>query len=160
MSFWALLWEHLREEGTIIWVASLPVVELRGAIPLAVAMGMEPVEALVFAVLGNMLPVPFILRFLEPVSSHLRRTRPMRALIEWVLARGEKKSGSVRRYGLVGLALFVAVPLPGTGAWTGAVIASLLGYRFWPAFWALLGGTVGAGIIVTTLVLMGKAAWL
>ena len=105
-----------------------------------------------------MLPIPLLLLFLQPVSQRLRRTRPMRALVDWLLARGERKSASVRRYGLAGLALFVAVPVPGTGAWTGAIIASLLGFRFWPAFWALLVGTLGAGIIVSILVLMGTGS--
>lgn len=147
----------LPPEGAVFVVAALPIVELRAAIPLGVALGMDPWEAMFIALPGNLLPIPFILLGLEPVTRFLRRRLGMQRAIDWIYRRTRARSGTVRRYGWWGLMLLVALPLPGTGAWTGAAVASFLGYRFRPAMLALSAGTVLAALIVTVLILWSMA---
>ncbi|MEW6242686.1 MAG: small multi-drug export protein [Bacillota bacterium] len=142
-------------ELMIVWTASLPVLELRAAIPLAIKMGIHPVEALVLGIIGNILPIPAVLWLLEPVTAALRRWRISRKGIEWVLRHSRAKSETIRRYGFLGLIALVSVPLPSTGAWTGAIAASLLGLKFWSSLLAITIGTTIAGAIVTGLTVLG-----
>ena len=142
-------------EWAVALVAALPVVELRGAIPLGIAAGLPAWQALLIAFVGNLLSIPGILLLLEPISAWLRRTPVLRGFVDWMRRRAEAKSTSVRQYGWWGLVFFVAVPLPGTGAWTGAMVAAFLGYRFRPALSAVALGTALAGVIVTALSLLG-----
>lgn len=152
MRWLAMALAGLPPQGAVFVVAALPVVELRAAIPLGVALGMDPWEAMLTALLGNLLPIPFILLGLEPVTRFLRRRLGMQRAIDWVYRRTRARSGTVRRYGWWGLVFLVALPLPGTGAWTGAAVASFLGYRFRPALLALTAGTILAAIAVTLLI--------
>ncbi|NLG85501.1 MAG: small multi-drug export protein [Firmicutes bacterium] len=134
----------------VLFVAALPVLELRGAIPLGLGMGMDHWHVFFLAVLGNLLPIYPFVYLLRPLYRWLHRHGRTRAF-ERILARTRVKSATVAKYGAVGLALFVAVPLPGTGAWTGALAAFLFGI---PKRWALPAITVGtviAGLIVTFL---------
>jgi len=144
-------------ELLIIWMASLPVLELRAAIPLAIRMGIHPVEAFVLGVIGSLLPIPAVLWLLEPVTAALRRWRISRKGIEWLLRHSRARSETIRRYGFIGLIALVSVPLPSTGAWTGAIAASLLGLRFWSSLLAIIIGTTIAGAIVTGLTVLGTA---
>ncbi len=137
-------------------IAMLPVFELRGAIPVAYGLlGMPIAQAVALSVAGNMVPVVPILLFLGPVSDWLRRVPLFDRFFSWLFARTRSRSDLVRKYEMVGLMLFVAVPLPVTGAWTGAVAAFLFGIRFWQAFLFIGLGVVIAAAIVTALVLMG-----
>lgn len=139
-----------------LFIAMLPVFELRGAIPVgSQVLGLPLAEAVALSVLGNMLPIVPILLLLGPVSAWLSRWPLFERFFGWLFARTRSKSDLVRKYELVGLMLFVAVPLPVTGAWTGAAAAFLFGIRFWPALGAIFLGVLIAGAIVTTLVLMG-----
>lgn len=142
-------------EIAVVLVAALPVIELRGALPLGITLGLDPSAAFALSVLGNMLPMPFIIKLLEPFTRALRRMPRISKAIEDYYTRTHAKSSQIKRYGFWGLVVFVAIPLPSTGAWTGAVAASLLGLRFWPAMLALLLGTFSAGIIVMSLWLFG-----
>ncbi len=149
-SLWAWLgslpaWVH------VLIVAALPIVELRGAIPLGVHLGLSPLGALALAVVGNMAPIPVLYYILLPLVRYLKKTRPFRRLVDGYVARSEREAARIKKYGLWGLALFVAVPLPGTGAWSGCLIALLLGYSLRLTLLALTLGTLGAGIIVTLL---------
>ena len=140
----------------VIIVAALPVVELRGAIPLAInVLDMPWYNAFVLAVIGNILPVPFILRLLNWLVGILGRYPFFSRFFDWLFTRTRARSGLIERYRNPGLALFVAVPLPLTGAWTGAVAAVLLGTPFRDALWYIFLGVVMAGMIVTALSLMG-----
>lgn len=145
----------LPPELAVVVVAALPVFELRGAVPLGMALGLDPARALLVAWIGNMIPIPFLLVLLDPVSRRLRRRVRLQRVIDWTYARTEAKSGSIRRYGWWGLVLFVAVPLPGTGAWTGALAASLLGYRTRSALVAIALGVALAGLVVTAVSVLG-----
>jgi uncharacterized membrane protein len=138
-------WAH------VLLVAALPVVELRGAIPLGVHLGLPLWEAFLLAIVGNMAPIPILYYVLLPSVRYFKRTRLFRRVVDGYLARSERQAEKVRRYGFWGLALFVAVPLPGTGAWTGCLVALLLGYSLRRTLASLTLGTLGAGIIVGVL---------
>jgi uncharacterized membrane protein len=137
---------------TII-AAALPISEVRGAIPLAIGVyGFSPEQAYLLSVFGNMLPIIPLLLFLGPVSDYLRRFAIGDKFFTWLFARTRQKCiKEHENFGLTALALFVAIPLPMTGAWTGCVVAFLLGFRFWHAFAAIATGVIVAGVIVTAV---------
>jgi len=141
----------LPPEIHVLVVAALPVVELRGAIPLGVHLGVPPLEAFGLALIGNLAPIPLVYYIFLPVVSYLKRTRFFRRVVVTYLASTERRAERIRRYGLLGLVLFVATPLPATGAWTGCIAALFLGYSL---RWTMLAVTLGAavaGLIVTAL---------
>ena len=132
-------------------VGMTPVLEPRGAIPLGVAAGLPPLTACAAAILGNIVPVPFIMLLVRRVFRWLRKTAFLGPKIDWLERRAHLKGRLVRRYRLPGLLLLVAVPLPGTGAWTGALVATLLDIRLRHAFPAIAAGVVIAGVLITLL---------
>lgn len=136
---------------TVLVIAALPISELRGAIPVAIGVyGFDPVTAYLLGVLGNLLPVPILLKILEPVTALLRRSVILDRFLSWVFARTrERHSAMIERLGAIALVLFVAVPLPATGAWTGALVAHLFGIPFKYAFPLIAVGVCIAGIVVT-----------
>lgn len=136
-------------------VAALPISEVRGAIPLAIGVyGFPPLQAYLLSVIGNLLPVIPLLLFLGPVSDFLRRFSLGDRFFSWLFARTRSKYiKDHENFGLTALAIFVAIPLPMTGAWTGCAIAFLLGFRFWPAFAAIAAGVLIAGVVVTAAVM-------
>ena len=133
--------------------AMAPVIELRGAIPVGIAAGLPPAVACAAAILGNLLPVPFIMLLARRVFNWLRDTRLFGPKIVWLERRAHLKGRIVRKYRLLGLVVLVAIPLPGTGAWTGALVASLLDIRLRNALPAILLGLVIAGVLITLLTL-------
>ena len=135
-------------------VAMVPVLELRGAIPMGVAAGLPPAAACCAAILGTLLPVPFIMLLVRRVFDWLRGTAFFGPKIVWLERRAHLKGRLVRKYRLPGLMILVAIPLPGTGAWTGALVAALLDIRLRHALPAIFLGVVIAGVI-TTAVTMG-----
>lgn len=139
----------------ILVAAALPISEVRGAIPLAIGVyGFSPVDAYILSVFGNLLPIIPLLLFLGPVSDYLRRFPFGDKFFTWLFARTRRKYiQDHENFGLTALAIFVAIPLPMTGAWTGCAIAFLLGFRFWPAFAAVAAGVLIAGVIVTATVM-------
>lgn len=140
-----------------VLTAMVPVLELRGAIPYGVAAGLPPPAAYLLAVAGNLIPVPFIMLLVRRVFNWLRNGRWWGPKIRALERRAHLKGRIVTKYRLAGLVLLVAIPLPGTGAWTGALVASLLDIRMRTAIPAILLGLVIAGII-TMAVTMGVAA--
>ncbi len=130
-------------------VSMVPVVELRGGIPFGTALGLDPVSAAVAAILGNLLPVPFIILFIRHIFDWLRRYEKPRAIVEKFEKKAHLKSKNVIKYQTFGLCLFVALPLPGTGAWTGALIAAILDMRFKRAMPSIVLGVIIAATIVT-----------
>jgi len=141
----------LPPEIHVLVVAALPVVELRGAIPLGIHLGLPPAEAALLALAGNLAPIPLAYFVFLPAVSFLKRTRLFRALVTLYVAGTERRIQRIKRYGFAGLVLFVAVPLPVTGAWSGCLGALLLGYSLGQTMAALSLGTLIAGLIVTTL---------
>ena len=133
-------------------VAMVPVIELRGAIPMGVGMGLDVPFALVAALIGNMIPVPFIILFIRPVFTFLRKkSAKFDRLVSFFETKAKKNAKLVYRYEIVGLIILVAIPLPGTGAWTGALVASFLDIRLKTAVPAIFCGVLIAGIIMCTL---------
>lgn len=136
---------------TVILIAALPVSELRGAIPVAIGVyGFDPVTAYLLGVLGNLLPVPILLKLLGPITALLRRSVLCDRFLSWLFARTRRRhSTMIERLGAIALVLFVAVPLPATGAWTGALLAYLFGIPFKYAFPLIAVGVSIAGVLVT-----------
>jgi len=131
-------------------ISMIPVVELRGAIPIGVSMGLPVWEASIVSVVGNMIPVPFIIAFIRVVFNWMReKSKFLRRQVEKLETRAKFKADSVKKYAFWGLMLFVAIPLPGTGAWTGALIASVLNMRMNKALPSIFGGVCVAGLIVS-----------
>ena len=143
----------LPKELITLIIASLPVAELRVAIPVAMAMGQPPLKTFILAIIGNLLPVPFLLFLFEPVSNKLRHFFLWRRFFDWLFERTRRKASLVEKYEALGLILFVAIPLPVTGAWTGCVAATLFKIRFRYAFPAIACGVFIAACIVTAITL-------
>ena len=145
----SLLADIPRELSTFL-IAMLPISELRGAIPYALSTGMSWQQSYLWAVIGNFIPVIPLLLFLEPISSFLsRRSAVCRRFFDWLFARTRRRGRVVERYEAIGLILFVAIPLPVTGAWTGTVAAFLFGVRFRYSLPAIITGILIAGTVVT-----------
>lgn len=140
-----------------ILISCLPVAELRGAIPIALLQyQMHPAEAYLLAVIGNMIPVIPLLLYLEPVSNYLRRFRFWNKFFDWLFTRTHHNhSATFEKYGTLGLAIFVAIPLPATGAWSGCAAAFVFGIGFRHALMAITAGVLIAGVVVTTVTLGG-----
>ncbi|WP_324822965.1 small multi-drug export protein [Sinanaerobacter sp. ZZT-01] len=141
----------LSTEITVLLTAMLPVIELRGAIPVGISLGMSPTHAFIISFIGSMIPVPFILFTIRPLFNWLRQTNLFRNLIRRITEKSLNKSGRIQKYGVWGLFLFVAIPLPGTGVWSGSLAAALLNLRFKWAFPAILIGNLIAGLLITGL---------
>ena len=129
-------------------IAAVPVVELRGAIPAGIAAGLDPWLACGAAILGNLLPVPFIILLVRQVFDLLRKHPFFAPKIDALERRAHLKGRLVRKYRLLGLTLFVAIPLPGTGAWTGTLAASILDMDFKTSVLAVMGGVLLASVIM------------
>ncbi len=133
----------------IILMSATPIVELRGAIPLAWQMGLPPGAAFFLAVLGNLLPVIPLLLALSLVRDFTeKRIPPIKSFFAWLDQRTHRRSDRVEKYGVLGLILLTAIPLPTTGAWTASLAAVLFKLPFWPSFFAITGGVILAGILV------------
>ena len=150
-----VLWLHTNGAGEFLLtmlVSMLPVLEIRGGVPFGVALGLPTDVAFAAALLGNVLPVPFIILFVRKVFRWLRRrSQRLELWVDRLEKKAYAKSANIRKYQAWGLLLFVAVPLPGTGAWTGALIAALLDMRMKTAIPAIVAGVVIAGYIMTFL---------
>lgn len=132
-------------------LSMLPVIELRGGIVYAAARGIPFLLAFALCFVGNILPIPFILLFIRKIFTYLERFSLPRKIVHKLDARARAKSDTVRKYQLFGLFLFVAIPLPGTGAWTGALIADVLDLPIKKSFLVIVSGVVSAGIIMSVL---------
>ncbi len=143
---------------TTFLISMVPVIELRGAIPWATGMGLSPAIAIPVAMIGNLLPIPFIILFIKKIFAWMRSVSPkLNKVVDKMEAKAEKNKEKVLKYAFWGLVLFVAIPLPGTGAWTGALVAAMLDMPLKKAFPSVVIGVLGAGIIVA-FVSYGAAA--
>ena len=128
--------------------AMLPVLEIRGAIPVGVALGLDPWLAFAVGFVGNMLPIPFLILLTRKVIEWLKKHKILIKITRWLENKGSKGVQKVKKYSFWGLFILVAIPLPGTGAWTGALVASLLDMRLKRALPAIAMGVAAAGLIV------------
>ena len=134
---------------TTFFISMVPVIELRGAIPYATGMGLSPWIAIPVAMIGNLVPIPFIIVFIKRIFAWMRSVSPkLNKVVDKMEAKAEKNKAKVLRYAFWGLALFVAIPLPGTGAWTGALVAAMLDMPLKKAFPSVVIGVLGAGFLV------------
>lgn len=132
------------------FISMVPVLELRGAIPIGVGYGLPYWAAVIISVIGNLVPVPFIILFIRKIFELMRKWSPkLDGIVTKLEKRAESKSDVVQKYAFWGLFILVAIPLPGTGAWTGALVAAMLDMRLKRAFPAIALGVLGAAAIVT-----------
>lgn len=136
-------------EITVFIISMVPILELRGGLIAASLLQIPIVKAIWYCVIGNIIPVPFILLLITPIFTWLKQTSLFRPLVEKLEHKAMGKSEQIEKYQFWGLVLFVGIPLPGTGAWTGSLIASLLGVKFKKAFPAVILGIVMATIIMS-----------
>ncbi len=141
--------EYVSAELVVFIISLLPILELRGGLVAAAIVGIEWYVALPICIIGNMLPIPFVLLFIRKIFEWLKSFKFMRKFVEKLDERAKKKSESINKFILWGLFTFVAIPLPGTGAWTGALVADILDVRFKKAFPIIFVGVVTAGLIVS-----------
>ena len=133
-------------------VAMVPVVELRGAIPFGVVRGLDLRTAIIASMLGNLVPVPFIILFIRKIFAWMRAHMPkLDGLVIRMEKKAEKNRAAVEKYAFWGLVILVAIPLPGTGAWTGALVAAMMEMRLKRAFPAIAIGVAIAGVIVSVI---------
>lgn len=138
----------ISKEAIIFIISMVPILELRGGMVAASLLQVEAARALAFCIIGNILPVPFILLLITPVFNWMKKTKTFRPLVEKIESKAMGKKEKIEKYEFWGLVLFVGIPLPGTGAWTGALIAALLGIKLKKAFPAIVLGILLASIIM------------
>lgn len=131
-------------------VSMVPVIELRGAIPLGVLNGLDVEIAMLVSILGNLVPVPFIIIFIRKIFKWMQsKNEALTKVVHKMEEKADKKKDQVLKYEFWGLMILVAIPLPGTGAWTGALVAAMLDMQLKRAFPAIALGVLFAGVIVT-----------
>lgn len=135
------------KELTVFIISMMPILELRGGILAAYALNLDMIWAFFICLVGTLLPIPFILLFIRQILEWMKNTRFVK-LVHRLEAKAEKKSAKINRYKTLGLFIFVAIPLPGTGAWTGALVAALMGMRFKSAMLSIALGTLAADIVM------------
>lgn len=136
----------------IVFVISLfPVLELRGAMIAARLLDVDFFQAFIISYIGNMLPIPFILLFIRKIFAWMRRFKFFSKIVDKLEARSDKKKGAILKYKEWGLLLFVAIPLPGTGGWTGSLIAALMDLRMKKCLPIIALGVLIAGFIMSVI---------
>lgn len=141
----------LTKEALVFVISMTPILELRGGLAAASFLGVEMWQAIAICIIGNIIPVPFILLLITPIFDWLKQTKKFRPMVEKLEGKAMSKKDSIEKYEFWGLVLFVGIPLPGTGAWTGSLIAALLGIKFKKAFPAVCLGILMATVIVTVI---------
>lgn len=136
----------------VLLLSMIPVLELRASIPVGCSLGLNAWQCAAAAIIGNMIPVPFIILFIRKIFDYLRKHwTELSRFVDRLEAKAEKKKPLVQKYAILGLTLLVAIPLPGTGAWTGALVAAMLDIRLKRAIPCILLGVVIAAIIVAMI---------
>ena len=139
------------DEGVVFLLSILPISEIRGGMLYAGLTDMNMIGAFAISFIGNMLPIPVILLFIRKVLSWMRTKKGLGKIVDWVMRKADKGSKKLGKYTYLGLFLFVAIPLPGTGAWTGALVADFLDLPVRKTLPIITAGVLTAGVIITTL---------
>lgn len=149
---------YISAQAVVFIISLMPILELRGGLLAGTLLKVPEIQAIPISIVGNILPIPFILLFIKQIFKWMKKIRFFRGFIEKLEARAMGKSDTIRKYEFVGLMLFVGIPLPGTGAWTGALIASLLGIDIKKSSAAILCGIAMATVIMyfVSYVLVGN----
>ena len=140
--------QYISPEGAVFLISMIPLLELRGGLLAASLLKISAVKAIPLCIVGNIIPIPFILLFIKQIFKVLKKTKIFRGLIIKLEDRAMRKSDQVKKYEFWGLMLFVVIPLPGTGAWTGSLIASLLEIDIKKSSLAILCGIIMATVIM------------
>ena len=150
--------ETVGKELCVFFCSMIPIIELRGAIPMGAAFnatlgGMPFWFTYILSVIGNMLPIPFILLFIKKMIKWMSvsRVKLFNKVANYLLNKVEKKRDKIEKYSFWGVCLFVAIPLPVTGAWTGSLVAAMIDMKFWKALLSCLLGVMIAGVIMTLI---------
>ena len=137
---------------SVLGMSMLPVIELRGSVPWGVAQGLPLIPVLAVSIIGNMIPVPFIILFIRRIFNWMKKkSNWMASLVEKLEKRAENKHDLIVKYQMLGLFVLVAIPLPGTGAWTGALVAALFDLRLKNAVPVIFAGVTAAGIVMSII---------
>ncbi|MBP5678298.1 MAG: small multi-drug export protein [Bacilli bacterium] len=136
------------KELMVFIISLMPILELRGGLIAAALLNLNPIESYIISIIGNIIPVPFILWFINRILEWMRKGKRLSKVAKWLDKKVEKRKGKIEKYGFWGLVLFVGIPLPGTGAWTGCLIAAVLEMDRKKAFTAAMIGIFMASIIM------------
>ena len=139
------------KELLVFIISLLPILELRGGLLAAALLGLDPIPSYIISIIGNILPIPFILLLINKVLDWMRKSKHFKGIANWLYKKVEKHKGQIEKYGYLGIVLFVGIPLPGTGAWTGSLIASVLEMDKKKTFLAVLAGVFLASIIMMAI---------
>jgi uncharacterized membrane protein len=141
------------KEILVFIISLLPILELRGGLLAAALIGLDPVKSYIISIIGNVLPVPFILLLITKILSWMKKSKIklFNKVANWLDEKVEKHKGQIEKFGYLGVVLFVGIPLPGTGAWTGSLIASVLNMDRKKTFLAVMLGIFMASIIMMLL---------
>ncbi len=155
------LTETLGAHFGVIICSMIPIIELRGGIPLGMALGLPWWQSFIYAVIGNMLPVPFVLLFIKKIIAWTTtcRIKFLNKFGNWLVKKAEKNREKIEKYSFWGVCLFVAIPLPMTGAWTGTLVASVIDMKFWKALLSAFIGVLIAATVVTLIAYGALAAF-
>ena len=147
--FFVNIFGNLNKDVIIFIISLMPILELRGGLLAASLLHVEFVKAVVICVIGNLLPIPIVLLFLEKVLEILAKWNVTKKIVTWLEKKVDSKRDQIDKYGYLGLVLFVGIPLPGTGAWTGSLLAVMLGLDKKKSFACILLGVILAAIIMS-----------
>ena len=143
--------ETLKIELIVMFMSMVPIIELRGAIPLGISLGLSSVQSAVISIIGNIIIVFILLHVLNPMMKYFEKTKFFNRTLGKLKEKSMKKSKIIKKYSLLGLFLFVSIPIPTTGAWTGALIATILKLNIRKSFISMSLGLIVAGIITLTI---------
>lgn len=151
--------ETVGREWCVFFCSMIPIIELRGAIPMGAAFSLPWWQTYIISVIGNMIPVPFILLFIKKIIRWMSNSKVkfFNKTAGFLMRKVEKNRERIEKYSFFGVCLFVAIPLPATGAWTGSLVAAMIDMKFWKAVLSAFIGVLVAGVIMT-LISYGIAA--
>ena len=138
----------LGKQILVFIISLMPILELRGGLLAASLLGLDPIPSYIISVLGNIIPIPFILMFMASILNWMKKRKKLKKIALWLDKKVEKNRSKIEKYGFWGLVLFVGIPLPGTGAWTGCLVASVLEMDKKKSFLAAMIGVIMASIIM------------
>lgn len=141
----------MEKEISVFILSMVPISELRGAIPYGISLGLSPYNAFIISVIGNIIPVPFLLKLYRPIIRWIARSTFLRKPASMIVNKVDRSSQKVRKYELWGLFLLVAIPLPTTGVWTASAVASFLKLNYRRSIFYISLGVLAAGIIVLSI---------
>ncbi len=139
------------KEIVVFIISLMPILELRGGLLAASLLGLDPIKSYIICIIGNIIPVPFILWLINWILDCMRKSKHFKGIAKWLDKKVDKHKGQIEKFGFWGLVLFVGIPLPGTGAWTGCLIAACLEMNRKKAFLAAMIGIIMASLIMMAI---------